>query len=167
MRQFLASILVLALGLAARPAAAGVCCLPDGSCILTDINDCIGVQSGAFWGDGTTCDPNPCGAVGACCAWQGSQGGPVCSVTTGTGCATAGEFGYPGIWYGQGTDCVPDPCQGEQPCCLPDHSCVWLAVFDCEAQGGVALGPELPAIRIPAPFRTAPAAMSGARTVRT
>jgi hypothetical protein len=37
----------------------GACCFPDGSCDVLDINDCLS-QGGAFEGDGTSCDPNPC-----------------------------------------------------------------------------------------------------------
>lgn len=35
----------------------GACCLPDGNCIITGPNDC----PGQYQGDGSDCDPNPCG----------------------------------------------------------------------------------------------------------
>jgi spore coat protein A, manganese oxidase len=37
----------------------GACCMPDGSCMLTDAGGCAGM-GGTFQGTGTSCTPNPC-----------------------------------------------------------------------------------------------------------
>ena len=118
---------------------AGVCCLPDESCQVTDDQTCYGA-SGSFWEGGTSCAPDPCALTGACCAWNGGQNQPICLQVSGYDCALAAEG--PGAWWGPGTDCTPDPCSGDVPCCLPDNTCAILAVFDCEAQGGVSLGDD-------------------------
>ena len=44
----------------------GACCLPDGSCIETDVSDCI-VQGGFSQGGGTTCLLDPCPLVNDTC----------------------------------------------------------------------------------------------------
>jgi hypothetical protein len=42
----------------------GACCAPDGTCEMTDRDNC----TGEYQGDGTVCDPNPCHVpTGACC----------------------------------------------------------------------------------------------------
>jgi len=47
----------------------GACCLEDGSCVQTDGWECDNYLFGVYLGDGTVCEPNPCGQtpVGACC----------------------------------------------------------------------------------------------------
>lgn len=37
----------------------GACCLDDGTCVLLDQGDCE-EQNGAYQGDGTACEPDPC-----------------------------------------------------------------------------------------------------------
>ena len=41
------------------PAQVGACCFPDGSCSVSESNDCV-VLGGDFHGVGTVCVPNPC-----------------------------------------------------------------------------------------------------------
>ncbi len=38
----------------------GACCFPDGSCLVLEAAACL-TQAGTYFGDGTNCDPNPCG----------------------------------------------------------------------------------------------------------
>ena len=80
------------------PQATGACCLCQNCVILTQ-DDCA-AQSGAYQGDGTTCDQNPCPpAEGACCV------GSVCIIGTGAQCEEMG-----GTYYGDCSSCEPNPC---------------------------------------------------------
>lgn len=47
-------------GLIIDPTQTGACCLPDGSCTEQLGVECA-AAGGSYQGDGTTCDPNPCG----------------------------------------------------------------------------------------------------------
>jgi hypothetical protein len=109
----------------------GACCFPDGSCIVLDRDACI-AQGGAYQGDATLCDPNPCPQPqGACCFVDGT-----CSVLTASACATAG-----GQYQGNFTDCDPNPCpQPQGACCFTDGSCVVLTRDGCVGQGGAYQG---------------------------
>ncbi len=40
-----------------HPAGVGACCLADGSCTVGPQSECTGL----YQGDGTPCEPNPCG----------------------------------------------------------------------------------------------------------
>ena len=42
------------------PPIAGACCLLDGACVVVEPQDCE-EQSGVYIGDGSDCEPNPCG----------------------------------------------------------------------------------------------------------
>jgi len=71
----------------------GACCIGS-ECRVTTEEDC----RGAWQGEGTTCDPNPCFVepTGACCV------DTECSITTEAECQ--------GQWQGQNTTCDPNPC---------------------------------------------------------
>lgn len=43
----------------------GACCYPDGSCVVTEADDCV--DPNVYMGDGTVCDPNPCPSPGDDC----------------------------------------------------------------------------------------------------
>ena len=78
----------------------GACCFSDGSCLVLSGADCV-TQGGDYQGDGTVCDPNPCGqVVGACCFSDGS-----CLVLSEADCMAQG-----GDYQGDGTSCDPNPC---------------------------------------------------------
>lgn len=79
------------------PAATGACCAASGECSITTAGECFG----QYYGDNTTCDPNPCPqpAHGACCL------GIDCLDATPADCQS-----YGGEYKGDGTVCDPNPC---------------------------------------------------------
>jgi hypothetical protein len=50
-------------------------------------------------GDWTTCEPNPCMVLGACC----SDSTNACTLTMASDCRS-------GQWHGEWTECLPNPC---------------------------------------------------------
>jgi hypothetical protein len=71
----------------------------------------------------TSCTPNPCLILGACC------NGGYCTEVDETTCLAGG-----GTWLGPGTTCVPNPC--EAVCCV-GCDCYIVLEEDCAAMGGV------------------------------
>ena len=72
----------------------GACCQADGSCSTTTEAIC----DGAFQGDASECDPNPCSEpTGACCSATG-----VCGISSGADCM--------GAFQGPGTICDDSAC---------------------------------------------------------
>jgi len=82
----------------------GACCLPNfGPCMVLLADECA-AQGGAYQGDNSTCDPNPCPVaprLGACCFSDES-----CLVLTSDDCGAQG-----GTYQGDNTSCDPNPCQ--------------------------------------------------------
>ena len=95
------------------------CCLPDGSCIITMIRDCIAAGGGGF--TGSPCGPTSC--QGACCTFEGA-----CTVSARIDC-----FGYFELLAG----CDPPACDGA--CCLFDGSCTAAATPEV-CQGNFFIG---------------------------
>jgi hypothetical protein len=93
---------------AAGMALAGACCFEDGTCQVLDADACL-TAGGAYQGDDTSCDPNPCPqpppVEGACCFEDGS-----CEVLGADACLTAG-----GVYQGDDTSCDPNPCAQPEP----------------------------------------------------
>jgi hypothetical protein len=104
--------------------ATGACCVDAQPCQVVTASQCLSV-GGAWMGDFTTCDPDPC--IGACCG----EGGGNCSILDYLNCVTP-----MGIFMGYGTTCQPDPCH-VGACCLPSGECVELDEGICVQQGGV------------------------------
>ncbi len=106
-----------------RGRASGACCVDD-VCSIQTAADCA-AGGGTYQGDGTVCDPNPCGAgnTGACCILG------ECSIHTESDCIAAA-----GYYFGDGTDCDPDPCP-DIGCCLtegdPFTRCDTILPADC------------------------------------
>lgn len=76
----------------------GACCFED-ECAVILASSCV-AAGGTYFGDGTSCDPNPCPEPGACCLSDGS-----CIVAIESTCeAQAGLFLNPGV------ACPPDGC---------------------------------------------------------
>lgn len=106
------------------------CCLPDGSCVLTNPENCTAL-GGAVQ---TTTDCSPCDLLaqsltGRCCLPDGS-----CRNLTRNRCVAAG-----GSWDGLGTSCellgqCPQPTT--HACCLPNGLCIETMQLDCQQQGG-------------------------------
>jgi hypothetical protein len=80
---------------------AGACCIA-GVCNAGFTRAECAFLAGNYQGDGTTCTPDPCGAVltGACCTGV-APAGRTCSVLTADACTTAG-----GSYQGDGTTCA-------------------------------------------------------------
>lgn len=112
-------------------ATSGACCLAGGVCSVLTPSDCT-AQAGAYQGNSTNCDPNPCmQPTGACCAGNGA-----CSELSLGSCSSAG-----GSYQGDGSDCSPNPCpQPTGGCCFSGASCLELTANDCTTQAGVYNG---------------------------
>lgn len=97
------------------PAPMGACCLSDTTgvtCMVITEADCDSL-GGAYQGDGTDCDPDPCVVpTGACC---NAPGAPDCFVTTRADCEADG-----GDYAGDGTNCTPP-----NPCPVPVEPSTW------------------------------------------
>jgi len=92
----------------AVPPPVGACCLPDGSCVELAEADCA-AGAGAYQGDFSPCDPNPCPPpVGACCYADGT-----CAIVAEAECVE-------GQWLGPDVSCEPDPCVPPPPACPAD-----------------------------------------------
>ncbi len=59
---FYGSTTFLTVVLTSTGAATGACCFPSGVCLVGTQADCE-TAGGSYMGDGTSCDPNPCGPV--------------------------------------------------------------------------------------------------------
>lgn len=83
------------------PPATGACCFTDGRCQVMTEAACIGL-GGSYYGDETTCDPNPCPEplTGACCFGTGG-----CLALTESMCVGNG-----GTYQGDDSVCWPNPC---------------------------------------------------------
>lgn len=122
-----------AMYLATVARANGACCFLDGTCLVEAEEDCE-AAGGAYDGDFTDCDPNPCPQpTGACCFLSGE-----CEVEEEAECA-----GHGGVYQGDFTGCDPNPCpQPPGACCFPDGTCQMLTEDDCVAALGTWEGPE-------------------------
>ena len=119
---------------------------------------------GIYQGDGTTCDPDPCLPIGACCSTDGScvtlteqdctseagtswSEGVACDAEVCMGACCFSDLpcaqissddctGGGGIYEGDGTTCDPDPCPQPEACCFPDAHCEDLTPLACGAAAG-------------------------------
>ncbi len=141
MNNILKSIRIATVGLllagssSIASAESGACCTPWG-CWVTESPILCEMKGGTYQGDGTTCDPDPCGgdSVGACCTPFG------CWVTDPILCEMKG-----GTYQGDDTTCDPDPCgdTSHGACCLPDGSCIdGLLEYECINNDGVMWVPN-------------------------
>ncbi|HMN97125.1 MAG TPA: hypothetical protein PKC43_11665 [Phycisphaerales bacterium] len=108
----------------------GACCLPNGSCILSEGLQCQ-QSGGTFQGDGTSCVGTSCPAPGgACCLPDGT-----CQQSDALSCGTLG-----GAFQGNGTQCGQANCTVQPgPCCFQaTGGCLSLSATNCALAGGVA-----------------------------
>jgi len=93
----------------------GACCLPNfGGCVILSGDECA-AAGGAYLGDGSDCDPDPCPIApreGACCI------GTECVILTADQCGAQG-----GSYQGDDSDCDPDPCG-----IIPTENTTWGAI---------------------------------------
>jgi spore coat protein A len=129
------------------PASTGACCFGDGNCQILSSTDCTN-QGGAYEGDGTSCNPNPCPQPeGACCFLDES-----CLVLTQDDCGTAG-----GSYQGDDTVCVPNPCLTiTGACCFSGAVCLELSPSDCVSQSGDYQGDGTTCTPNPCPLNLEP-----------
>jgi hypothetical protein len=108
-----------------QPSPPGACCITYAGCeLLTDF--ACAAAHGFFLGGGTSCTPDPCVGLGACCDPTGA-----CTVAL-----TPADCPPPSIWHGEWLDCSVAPCPlGElgKPCCHPDGSCSMGLAVECSA----------------------------------
>ncbi len=128
----------------------GACCFAADNCQNPMTQADCETAGGVYQGDGSDCDPNPCG--GACCYENGN-----CTIETPADCATLN-----GLYQGTGSLCAKS-CPQAGACCLPDASCVEEADWACTADGGVfkGVGVECTSVQCPLlivafPFDTDP-----------
>lgn len=109
----------------------GACCIGT-ACSIRTRDAC----SGAWRGDNTNCDGNPCDQTpsGRCCIDDGYSG--ECRVTTQAECAGLGGA------YTAGGDCAGCPCLIGPPggCCV-GGTCSIMVEEECAANQGVFVGP--------------------------
>lgn len=100
------------------PPGVQACCLPDGTCFDTTVDDCVNNRVGLPQGPGTTCVGTTCPSPEACCGFGGQA---ACIDLPRSQCSNGG--GTPG---GLGTSCTApqaccrdfgDGCQNEDPVC--------------------------------------------------
>lgn len=106
----------------------GACCLPDGSCEMMFVDNCI-AAGGTYRGDGVNCSGANCPTpTGACCFPSG-----FCLVLSQADCTGAG-----GTYAGHGTTCAdnngnsqPDACESA-PCIADRNGDGQLNFFDVQ-----------------------------------
>lgn len=103
------------------PPTTGACCFLSGNCQVLTQNACISL-GGSYYGDDTTCEPNPCPQplTGACCFYTNG-----CLRVTQQFCLDNG-----GEYLGDETVCWPNPCVNGDP-----PSGGWTDNFDGYANG--------------------------------
>lgn len=104
----------------------GACC--DGYlCFIRAEAQCV-ARGWDYAGDGTSCDPNVCVPLGACCAPDGS-------------CAILGQNQCEPASFVPGATCDPAPCAELGACCYFDYTTCLLATEEaCIANGSEYLG---------------------------
>ena len=145
--------------LSTLPIPTGACCYISGDCTVLTETDCD-AQDGGYFGDGTSCDPNPCQQpTGACCFASGS-----CAIDTALGCDAAG-----GEYQGNATTCVPNLCpQPIGACCLAGGICTIETEADCIDADGLYQGDDTLCVPNPCPQPTgACCAAGGVCTIET
>lgn len=107
----------------------GACCLPDGSCLETDLCDCL-ARDGSPLGFMTACEGGQCPwPYEACCFPDGT-----CEVTAWNTCPGSG-----GVGQGDGTTCTTFECSTvpRGACCFPGGTCAENTFQEiCELYGG-------------------------------
>jgi hypothetical protein len=86
----------------------GACCDEANGCTIQTANICSDL-GGTYQGNGTDCDPNPCGATTTTTTTTAGPVGACCKVDDCTVLPEA-DCDAPYVWQGEGTDCDPNPC---------------------------------------------------------
>lgn len=141
------------------PSIHGACCITSSggttTCVIIHECECA-TAGGTYFGNGSTCTPNPCVAepeLGACCNVQGGgPGGPsgTCTITSAADCVP------PDVWLGPGSNCgPPNPCLPTGACCINNPftggTCIVADPQTCHDQGGMFMGPSVPCTPSPCP----------------
>ena len=134
----------------------GACCdlLDQGNCQVLEQTICesqVPIGRFIFFGNGTTCSPNPCPAppTGACC-FLDAGGCPTCVVTTELDCMNRPG---PGIFQGPDIQCTTSICLGSFPvvcgaCCDDGLGgtgvCTQTLQQNCDTVAGFVFFPSTP-----------------------
>ena len=110
------------------PDPTGACCVEDVCSILTQA-DCSGTN-GAYLGNDSACDNDPCAFTGACCVDTS------CSLLTLADCDALG-----GTYHGDNAPCTSTLCDPTGACCQ-GTTCNVLSEADCDAALGTYQGDE-------------------------
>ena len=110
------------------PDPTGACCVEDVCSILTQA-ECSGTN-GAYLGNDSSCDDEPCAFTGACCLDTS------CSLLTLADCDALG-----GTYLGDNSPCTDTLCDPIGACCQ-GISCSALTEADCDALTGIYQGDE-------------------------
>ena len=113
------ALFLASLGITSSRAQEGACCKPDESCVVIPPGQCQ-VLGGYYLGDGTTCDPDPCGIPFGACCFPG-----YCIMTLEPDCNDQS-----GLFMGDGTRCDFNPCPP------PTGACCTAGVCDVRTQDG-------------------------------
>ena len=107
-----------------------VCCLPNGECLLVDIDDECYQAGGEIYPEYFSCDPNPCPPPPlVCCLPDG-----FCLIVE----MEEECFEIGGVIYSEYNSCEPNPCPLSMVCCLPDGTCLIIGMEEeCNQMGGV------------------------------
>ena len=141
-------VLLIALPMSATAGVEGACCFESGDCVIGTESECT-TDGGVFQGEGSSCDPNPCPQLGACCLEE------VCFVLNEYRCFTLG-----GSYVGDGSRCDPLPCPVLGACCLLNGDCVLVTSGECRQYLGeyrgdyTACEPDLCPAPVPNHIRT-------------
>lgn len=111
------ALFLASLGITSSRAQEGACCKPDESCVVIPPGQCQ-VLGGYYLGDGTTCDPDPCGIPFGACCFPG-----YCIMTLEPDCNDQS-----GLFMGDGTRCDFNPCPP------PTGACCTAGVCDVRTQ---------------------------------
>jgi spore coat protein A len=113
------------------PATSGACCNPNsGACNVTSSPVSCLLAGNNYWGNGTTCAPNPCPQPeGACCTGLGS-----CTIADQVACEDLNRY-----WQGANTVCSPNPCPVlSGACCHDNATCTFVNALACAFSGNGA-----------------------------
>ncbi len=111
--------------------ATGACCFVDGTCTVNTIEEC-NTLGGAYQGDDTVCDPNPCPQPAMACCYPDGH----CEFILAADCEALG-----GVPQGFGTVCEPNPCpQPAMACCFESGECTFVTAEECTQAGGTPQG---------------------------
>lgn len=114
------------------PQPEGACCANIGTCVVTDITECIELN-GVYQGDFTDCSPNPCAQLTRACCFVTQD----CLDLLPNDCIAQGGSPAP-----TGSLCATYTCPVYGACCRADGVCNFMAKVLCIFIGGSYQGDD-------------------------